>query len=473
MSARSMKRLAALVMAGALAGCATVPPEAGFPDVQKRLEDRLPQRVAWNRDSAADAEAAKAVATLLEKPLTADGAVQVALLNNPGLQATYEDLGVAQADLVQAGLLRNPLLSLASEFPLKGQNSGAEPPKLTFSVVANFLDLLWLPARRKVAAERFEQVKLTVSAEVLDLAAETRAAYLRHRAALEEARTLDQALEAAQAAYDLMVRLHQAGNVSERRLATEQAALEDVRAESMNAAGEVTATRETLNRLMGLWGPQARWSVDGDLPPLPPREPDLTMVEATVIAGNLKLAAARRATAAKAAGLGLTDASRLWTDGELGVGGERETDRSLVLGPSLTLALPLFDQGQPAVAKAEAEYRQEARRTLQLAVDLRSEAREARDRLVRARDLADHYLHTVLPLQDRLVRLGMAEYNYMLTSPFEVMAARQARLTAYRRYIDAVRDYWLADGDLIRLAGGRQTIPPSNIKETAQPGGPS
>ncbi|MEA1673702.1 TolC family protein [Nitrospirillum sp. BR 11163] len=469
MTAALPMRLMPLMLAGALAGCATVPPEAGFPDVQKQVEARLPHRVSWNRDAAADAQAAQAVADLLTRPLTADGAVQVALLNNPGLQATYEDLGVAQADLVQAGLLRNPILSLATEFPTKG----AEPPKLEFSVVANFLDLLWLPARRKVAADRFEQVKLTVSAEVVELAAETRAAYLRHRAALEEAQTLAQAQEAAQAAYDLVARLHQAGNVSDRRLATEQAALEEARVESLEAAGEVTATRETLNRLMGIWGAQAQWSVAGDLPPLPPREPDLAAVETTVIAGNLKLDAARRATAAKASALGLADAGRLWTEGELGVAGERETDRSLVLGPSLTLALPLFDQGQPAVAKAEAEYRQEARRTLQLAVDLRSEAREARDRLVRARDLADHYLRTVLPLQDRLVRLGMAEYNYMLTSPFEVLAARQARLTAYRRYITAVRDYWLADGDLIRLAGGRQTIPPSNTDAAAQPGGPS
>ncbi|TWB13986.1 cobalt-zinc-cadmium efflux system outer membrane protein [Nitrospirillum amazonense] len=463
------KWLTPLMMAGALAGCATVPPEAGFPDVQKQLAARVPQRVAWNRDAAADAQAGQAVAALLARPLTADGAVQVALLNNPGLQATYEDLGVAQADLVQAGLLRNPILSLATEFPTKG----AEPPKLEFSVVANFLDLLWLPARQRVAAERFEQVKLTVSAEVVDLAAEARAAYLRHRAALEEAQTLAQALDAAQAAYDLMVRLHQAGNVSDRRLATEQAALEETRVESMEAAAEVTATRETLTRLMGLWGARADWSVAGDLPPLPPEEPGLAAVESAVIAGNLKLDAARRATATKASALGLADASRLWTDGELGVAGERETDRSLVIGPSLTLALPLFDQGQPAVAKAEAEYRQEARRTLQLAVDLRSEAREARDRLVRARDLADHYLHTVLPLQDRLVRLGMAEYNYMLTSPFEVMAARQARLTAYRRYIAAVRDYWLADGDLIRLAGGRQTISQPTPNEAPQPGGPS
>ncbi|WP_044562385.1 TolC family protein [Azospirillum sp. B4] len=456
-----------LLAAALLAGCATVPPEAGFPDVQRHLAGRVAQHVAWNRDSAADAQAAQAVTDLLARPLTADGAVQVALLNNPALQATYEDLGVAQADLVQAGLLRNPVLSLISAFPTRGQ----EPPKLDFSVVANFLDLLWLPARQKVATDRFAQVKLDVSAEVVDLAAETRAAYLRHQAAAQTAKALAEMTALAQASYDLVARLAQAGNVNERRLATEQAALEEARIEQAEAEGEAVATRETLTRLMGVWGAQAAWTVADTLPPVPPDEPDLATVETAVIQGNLKLAAARQAVAAKAASLGLTDASRLWSDISIGVAGERETDRSWLLGPSLDLALPLFDQGQPAVAKATAEYRQEARRAQQLAVDLRSQAREARDRLVRAHDLARHYRETVIPLQQRIVRLGMAEYNFMLTSPFEVLTARQAESAAYRRYIAAVRDYWLAAGDLMRLSGGTPLSPTQPT--TTQPGGPS
>ncbi|MBB6251018.1 TolC family protein [Nitrospirillum iridis] len=459
-----LRRLAPLLLAGTLAGCATVPPEAGFPDVRQQLADRVPQRLSWNRDSAADDAAAQAVQALLAQPLTADGAVQVALLGNPGLQAMYEDLGVAQADLVQAGLLRNPVLSLAGKLPTQG----AEPPKLEFGLVANFLDLLWLPARRRVAADRFAEVKLAVSAEVVDLAAETRAAYLRHQAAAQTAKALAEMTALAQASYDLVARLERAGNVNERRLAMEQAALEDARLEQADAEGEVVATRETLTRLMGVWGDQAAWTVADTLPPVPPQEPDLGAVETAVIAGNLKLAAARQAVAAKASDLGLTDASRLWSDISTGVSGERETDRSWLLGPSLELALPLFDQGQPAVAKAAAEYRQEARRAQRLAIDLRSQAREARDRLVRAHDLAQHYRETVIPLQQRVVRLGMAEYNYMLTSPFEVLAARQAESAAYRRYIATVRDYWLAAGDLDRLAGGH-----APMMETTRPGGQS
>src|SRR5688572_31413757 len=94
-----------------LSGCARVPREAGFSDVRKTVEQRTGQQVHWNQGSEADQRAAQSVRELLAAELTADAAVQIALLNNQSLQATYEDLGIAQAELVEAGLLRNPIFS--------------------------------------------------------------------------------------------------------------------------------------------------------------------------------------------------------------------------------------------------------------------------------------------------------------------------------------------------------------------------
>jgi cobalt-zinc-cadmium efflux system outer membrane protein len=468
-------RLAPLMVATALTGCAAISEqkaaETGFADVQRLVADRTPERIAWNRGAAEDAAVATAVADMLAKPLTDAAAVQVALLNNPGLQAAYEDIGVAQADLVQAGLLRNPVVSFAAGWP----TTGDDPPKLDFGLTATFLDLLWRPARTKVAAERFEQVKLAVADKVIDLSAETRAAYFRHLAAAQTAQILREVAQAAQASYDLLARLEAAGNVSERQRLSAQIALEDAKMELAEAEGEVAASREALNRLMGLQADQTGWTVGDTLPPVPPQEPPLERVESAVIDGNLKLAAAKREIAAKAAALGLTDATRLWSEADIGVAAERDTDGTWLVGPSLDIALPLFDQGRPSLAKAAAEYRQEAKRLVQTAIDLRSEARELRDRLVRTRDLATHYRTRLIPLHQRLVQLGLAEYNYMLIGPFEVLAARQAEIHAYRRYIEAVRDFWLAQVALDRLAGGRAFPAASGpaIHENQTTGGPS
>ena len=101
----------------------------------------------------------------------------MALLNNRELQAVYAELGVAQADLVQAGLLTNPVFDGAALFPVAGG-----PVKLDLSVAVRFLDIFYLPLRKRVAAARFEEAKLQVTGAVLDFAATVRAAFYRHQA---------------------------------------------------------------------------------------------------------------------------------------------------------------------------------------------------------------------------------------------------------------------------------------------------
>ena len=103
-----------------LTGCATFDQRAGFSDVSAAVEERSGKRVAWNLGTELDAEAAEDVRRLLAGTLTADGAIQVALLNNRELQAMYAELGVAQADVVQAGLLANPVFDGAVFFPVAG-----------------------------------------------------------------------------------------------------------------------------------------------------------------------------------------------------------------------------------------------------------------------------------------------------------------------------------------------------------------
>jgi hypothetical protein len=103
-------RLPALLFSfAALSGCATLSDNAGFGDVQVAARERgLKQDAKWARDDK-DRESARASVTkLLAEPLTPDAAVQIALLNNRGLQATYADVGIAEAEVVQAGRLRNP-----------------------------------------------------------------------------------------------------------------------------------------------------------------------------------------------------------------------------------------------------------------------------------------------------------------------------------------------------------------------------
>ena len=160
---------------GILGGCTTVPREAGFGDVEKLVAERTTMRVHWNQGTTADQAVEEVIRASLQAELTADQAVQIALLNNRNLQAIYEELGIAQADLVQAGLLKNPVFDGLFRFPDRAPRG----PNVELSVTQDFIDILFIPARKKLAASQFEAAKLHVAASVVNLAAEVRSAYYR------------------------------------------------------------------------------------------------------------------------------------------------------------------------------------------------------------------------------------------------------------------------------------------------------
>src|SRR5438876_1521015 len=198
----------------ALVGCAHVDPNPAFRDLAKTVHLRTGKRVQWNRGGAEDAQAQSAVTSLLSRPLTADSAVQVALLNNHNLQATYEELGIAQADLVEAGLLRNPIFTFERRLP--GQ-------ALETDLLKEFIDILLLPLRKRIAAAQFEAAKLRVGHEILKTAAEVRAAFYEHQGDQQLVDLRKTVAEATERSAESALRMHEAGNLKNLDLATAQA----------------------------------------------------------------------------------------------------------------------------------------------------------------------------------------------------------------------------------------------------------
>src|SRR6266705_776271 len=231
----------------ALAGCAHVDPNPAFQDLANTVHLRTGKRVQWNRGSAEDAEAQAAAASLLRRPLTAGSAVQVALLNNHNLQATYEELGIARADLVEAGLLRNPIFTFERRLP--GQ-------ALETDLLKEFIDILLLPLRKRIAAAQFEAAKLRVGHEILNLAGEVRAAFYEHQGDQQLVELRKTVAEATERSAEAALHLHEAGNLKNLDLANEQAMHAQAKIELAKAQSEAVQTREKLNKLMGAFGAQ-------------------------------------------------------------------------------------------------------------------------------------------------------------------------------------------------------------------------
>ena len=440
--------LFALALTAPLLGC--VPKEAGFPDVARAVEERTGYRILWNRGGEADREVASRVAALLAKPLGEGEAVQIALLSNRRLQGTYEDLMIAQSDVVQAGLLRNPVLSGSLRFPLDQRGA----PNLEIGVEQDFLDVLLIPARKRLASSAFEAAKLRVGGEVLRLAADVRVAYFTLQGAQQVAAMRRTIAEAGEASVELAQRQHDAGNISDLDLAGEQALYEQIRLDLARSEGEILGARERLVRLLGLFGGDVGFTLPDRLPDLPAADPSLDHLETLAITRRLDIAAAREEAQVSAHQLALAGGSR-WLVGGVGASFERDVDARRVVGPTARLELPIFDQKQALIARLSAELRQRQERLAALAIDARSEVREARGRVLATRAIAAHYRVVVIPLRERIVALSQQHYDAMLLGVYQLLMAKQSEVNAYREYIEAVRDYWIARAELSRATGGK------------------
>ena len=431
-----------------LSGCTTVDPRAGFDQVGTSVRERVGKRIHWRHGGSEDQAVAQSVAVMLKEEMTADGAVQVALLNNPRLQAVYEELGIAQADLVQAGLLRNPVFEAAI---LKNQNGA--PPNLDFAVAWDFLGLFTMPLRRQAAAKDFEAAKLRVTARVMDLAGEVRRAFYEAQADQQTVELMRQVVQATDAARQAAERLRQAGNITQLALDQEQVLYEQSRLMLADAEEAAQVSRERLNALMGLWGEQTQWRMAPHLPPVPPEPLDLQQVEKRAVARSLDLAMLQLQMQGAAARVGLTNLASVVPDLEVGPRSERD-EGHWRYGGSVGLPLPLFDFGQARRARVRGELAQLRDRYLDTAVRVRSAARSAAVALQNGAARERHLREVLLPLRERITAGSQLEYNAMQMGVFELLLAQQQQILTGQRYIGALRDYWLAHARAEEILNG-------------------
>jgi cobalt-zinc-cadmium efflux system outer membrane protein len=437
-----------------LSGCAHLARDGGFSDIKKLANQHISADLGWRRDSKSAKQIDKAIAALTTGEIDADRAARIALLANPTLQATYENLGLAEADVAQAGLLSNPKFMGAFRFPEAGGKT-----EIDLSLMQNFIDLVTLPARQRLAARQAEVVKNEVAEAVVKLAAETKAAFYNLVAARQLAQKESKIVEAKEAAYAWKKALRKAGNITELALARSEADLREAELARDLARLSARQAEEKLALDMGLGNDRAKGlSFTADFPPLPSQNFDpesLGRAQAT----RLDLIAARLQLESLAADLQIKLDWRLINHFELGVEHQRGNDGSTSTGPAFAIALPVFDQGQAHISKAEARLRQQARAYDALALKAQSDLTLALDRLNLALNKARAYETTLLPLQARMVDLTQKNYNYMAMSPGDLLEALQDQQQAEISYTNALNDYWQARTALEAAVGG-DLVPP-------------
>lgn len=440
-----------VAQAALLGGCARFSQDGGFDAVQQVAQQRLGMDVQWSRSTAQRAKLDARVAELLAKPLSVDDAVQIALLNNRGLQASFAELGIAESDLVAAGRLPNPGFSFA-------RLRRGDEVEFERSFGFNLAHLITMPLVRQAETRRFAQARQLAAQEVLSLAAEVRKAYFVAVAADQSVHYMGQVRAAAEAAADLAGRMARAGNWSKLQQAREQGFYADAALNQARAEQAQVVSRERLTRLLGLWGAQTAFQLPERLPDLPKSADDLPDVEQAAIAQRLDIQAAKQSTEQLARNLGLARATRFINVLEIGAVNNSSNEQPTQRGFEVSLELPLFDWGTARTAKAEALYMQAVNRTAQLAIDARSEVRQAYKGYRSQFEVARHYRDEIVPLKQRISQENLLRYNGMLIGVFELLADARSQIDSVNGYILALRDFWIARSDLDMALTGQTTL---------------
>lgn len=449
---RALQIVAALALAVSSSACVTSSREA-FGEVQAAIEQRTNQQIQWRAVGEPVADVDAWILDQIREPLTSERSVAIALLNNRRLQSIYEELGLARAHVLQASLLPNPIFGGSYQ---SSTNDGPDP-EVELSLVADVMALLTLPLRRKVAKHEFEAVKSEVARQVLSLAAEVTAQFYAVQADEQMLAMLRQVVETTEASAEASRQLHEAGNITDLELANEEAMLARAKLDYVSAELRGRKERERLHILMGLWGDQTAIVIPDRLPEIPEAELNLADVERDAIAANLELDALEHRLEAASRDLGLTRVTAFVPQIELGALFTREGEGNHLLGPEVMAPIPLFNQGQPQVATANAQFRKLSEEYYYKAVEVRAAARAARDHLQLARERALYTQRVELPLAQRIFEQTQLQYNAMQVGVFDLIRAKQNQIEVARHYIDDMRDYWLARAEVSAIQQGHVT----------------
>ncbi len=460
------------VLLGLLAaGCAKFTDDGGMAPVTDGVRKEIGKDAGKLSSPEDHRRARERVQTLLAEPLSEESAVQVALLNNRGLQAAYNDLGVSEAEYVQTSLPPNPALTVGRNF---GTGGFAE---VGFQLVGNLLALATLPRRTEIAKREFEEARYRAVATTLSLTIDVRRAYVRAIAAQQRLALLEQSRQTADASARMMKQLGETGAANKLDQARVSVFYADLSAQVAQARLSVSGTREALNRLLGVWGTDLDYKLPPRLVALPAAADALANVEVEAMRRRVDLIILRYEIVTLAKSVGFVNATRYLSFLELGLGYRNEVETNDAgeqssknrYGLELGIVIPIFDTGEARTVTAREIYMRAVNRLTERSVNARSEARVAYTTYRATYDIARYYQTRIVPLRRQISAEVLLRYNGMLVDVFEVLIEERERIAANVASLDALRDYHLAVADLqaALIVGG--TVPPSGVVNTTPP----
>lgn len=441
---RASASFLALLLIFFAASCVRVP-EANDQQVASIVHDRIDKQVCWHKDE----RVLCSIDYLLKEDLECESAVQIALLHNPLIQASFEQLGIAQADLVQAGLFRNPILAGFVRFPISNDTS----TNTEISATQSFVELFLIPLRKKVADREFEKVQAQVAHMVLGVAFDVEQAFYALQIEQEKLALLNTLVQIQTLSHTISQRQYQAGNINEPELQSRLHDLLEAKLDLSSSQNKIAQLRQELTVLLGLKLSQREWRIAKSFPLLPQKEPERDVLEKRAFSQRLDLAKSRLELK-RLFEMGETKKWWAYTDPSLGVSYEKDAEGKTNLGPTFMLALPFFDHGQADRARLVACLKQGQHALVAQELEVAKEVRTAFDVLTTNRKRVELLQNELLPLQQKVMATSQEYYNVMGLGLYKLLQNKQQQGQLQLQLLSSLQEYWMTKVALMRAVGG-------------------
>jgi outer membrane protein TolC len=449
---------ATILMSLIMTACTSIPKDLGVSDVKSLIGDKLNPGVTLPILRENDKFTAQQIDQMISEPLTLINAEQLSISQNPLIKVKLYQVGVAAADYAQAGRMENPGFSY-------GRFSGED---YDASLLFDIGGVMLMPLKRQLESRRLNTAKYQAAADVLEHIANTRRIWVDAVAAKQQTALMEKALESAEAGNNLTRQMSALGHSSVIEAADSEIFLSEMRTSLNKQRLSESSAKEALIRQLGLWGQQARkLALPDGLPRLPEIPLEVPSVEQQAIEGRLDVRMANMNLEAMAKNLKLTRLNPFLSAIELGPTLEKsegEIDR----GFELEFRIPIFDSGGIKTEKAKIIYDQAQAQAEVTAISAVSSARQALMRYQTSLEIAKNYRDVVLPLRERVSQEQLLMFNGMLISVFDLLDDLRSAMSMESAYVDAIKDFWIADTDLQQALTG-SGMPGMNFEGSAMP----
>ena len=431
---------------------------------QKSIKDLVEQQTGYEvKTMNADDQA---IEHLLSQPLTENGAVAIAFLNSPVIKAQLASLGISEADMREAGILRNPM------FLFKTRTSNEEGAKRNneIEIKQDVFDVLFWPIRQKIAGTRFKASQYESAHQMTDFIKEVRLSYLEWLTAMHKQALAEDHFKAQEASIEIARRQKEAGNINLLKMTEAESVFQRAKIESLKTKQETANSAERLRTKLGLKPKQFFMQETVLMPDLPKENLAVAELENKTLEHRLDLLMKRQEIktleqSKKLSGLGFLP------EVEVGYNQERETSGHKLQGVVVEGQLPVFNRKQAQTTGIKAAIETAKHELEAMEQEALLEVRLAYQDVMTSRQIVEAYKETI-PLHQQMVKETLYQYNYMLTDVFHLLESKQSELETKKEYVDALKSYWTSRIELENAVGAKldfDLVEPSTIKQKNQP----